>query len=194
MKLPIGSILPLSIAECQGEIPSIFAPPTFSPTGDSRERMPQVGVEPATVANLTDLHHRSTTFAATPHEVSRVPERAESGRILCLSLYSAITANQVFSLGKAKTEKKKKILVLGDKFSFPAFVRFIGCGAENHRLKRGSCAFGGPFPALPRQIFSDFRNLGRGLKLYSASAFLAPPFRRVSSKPPSPRRVNVCVM
>ena len=77
-----------------------------------------------------------TTFLRAPCELLGVLGRAESGRILCLSLYSAITANQVFSLDKAKTEKKKKILVLGDKFSFPAFVRLPLCERSGGRERR----------------------------------------------------------
>ena len=86
-----------------------------------------------------------------------------------LSLYSAITANPVFLPDKAKTEKKKIFLILGDKFLVPAFVRLLCNGTEKGRQRRGVLRGRGPFPATSQQIFANFRKKVRGLKLYYGS-------------------------
>lgn len=179
MKLPLQQHLPLyTLGETD---PTVLGPPdaplarrakSENPMSETRTRASHTFGRPA---------HRWTTFAATPHEVSALPEGPESGRKSCVPLYSAITASAVFLPGKAKTEKKKIFVILGDVFSVRAFVRLLCNGAPNCRPQSPSCAARGPFPATSRQISSDFRNLGRGLKLYALSRILPPPFRQGSS-------------
>ena len=110
-----------------------------------------------------------------------------------LSLYSAITANPVFSPDKAKTEKKKKFLFFGVFFSFPAFVRLLCNGTEKGRQRRGVLRGRGPFPATSQQIFANFRKKVRGLKLYYGSnIFRRGCLARVFDAESETAQVDVC--